>query len=30
VVINIGEPAEGAWFPERLPRLDFDQAARII
>jgi 3-hydroxypropanoate dehydrogenase len=30
VVVNIGEPAEGAWFPERLPRLDFEQAARIV
>jgi 3-hydroxypropanoate dehydrogenase len=29
VVVNFGEPAEGAWFPERLPRLEFDQAARI-
>jgi 3-hydroxypropanoate dehydrogenase len=30
LVVNIGEPAEGAWFPERLPRLEFDQAARIV
>jgi 3-hydroxypropanoate dehydrogenase len=30
LVMNIGEPAEGAWFPQRLPRLEFDQAARIV
>jgi 3-hydroxypropanoate dehydrogenase len=30
VVVNIGEPADGAWFPDRLPRLEFDQAARIV
>jgi 3-hydroxypropanoate dehydrogenase len=30
LVMNIGEPAEGAWFPQRLPRLEFDQAAKII
>jgi 3-hydroxypropanoate dehydrogenase len=30
VVMNIGEPAEGAWFPERLPRLDYEQAVREI
>jgi 3-hydroxypropanoate dehydrogenase len=26
LVMNIGEPAEGAWFPERLPRLSYEQA----
>jgi 3-hydroxypropanoate dehydrogenase len=30
LVMNIGEPADGVWFPERLPRLDFDQAAKVI
>jgi 3-hydroxypropanoate dehydrogenase len=29
LVMNIGEPAEGAWFPERLPRLEFEQAVRV-
>ena len=30
LVMNIGEPAEGAWFPERLPRLSWDQAVREV
>jgi 3-hydroxypropanoate dehydrogenase len=30
LVMNIGEPAEGAWFPERLPRLSFEQATRTV
>jgi 3-hydroxypropanoate dehydrogenase len=30
LVLNIGEPAEDAWFPERLPRLEFEQAVRVI
>jgi 3-hydroxypropanoate dehydrogenase len=30
LVMNIGEPAEGAWFPERLPRLSFEQAVRVV
>jgi 3-hydroxypropanoate dehydrogenase len=30
LVLNIGEPAEGAWFPERLPRLEFEQAVRVV
>jgi 3-hydroxypropanoate dehydrogenase len=30
VVVNLGEGGAGAWFPERLPRLEFDQAARIV
>jgi len=30
VVMNFGEPAEGAWFPERLPRLSFEQATNSI
>jgi 3-hydroxypropanoate dehydrogenase len=30
LVLNIGEPAEGAWFPDRLPRLDFEQAVRVV
>jgi 3-hydroxypropanoate dehydrogenase len=30
LVMNIGEPADGAWFPDRLPRLDFEQATRTI
>jgi 3-hydroxypropanoate dehydrogenase len=30
LVLNIGEPAEGAWFPERLPRLDFEQAVKVV
>jgi 3-hydroxypropanoate dehydrogenase len=29
LVMNIGEPAEGAWFPERLPRLSYEQAVRM-
>jgi 3-hydroxypropanoate dehydrogenase len=30
LVMNIGEPAEGAWFPERLPRLEWEQAVRVV
>jgi 3-hydroxypropanoate dehydrogenase len=30
LVMNIGEPAEGAWFPERLPRLSWEQAVRQV
>jgi 3-hydroxypropanoate dehydrogenase len=30
LVMNIGEPAEGAWFPDRLPRLEFEQAAQVV
>jgi 3-hydroxypropanoate dehydrogenase len=30
LVTNVGEPAEGAWFPERLPRLEHDQAVRQV
>jgi 3-hydroxypropanoate dehydrogenase len=30
LVMNIGEPAEGAWFPERLPRLTYEQATRTV
>ena len=30
LVMNIGEPAEGAWFPERLPRLTDEQATRTV
>jgi 3-hydroxypropanoate dehydrogenase len=30
LVMNIGEPADGAWFPERLPRLSYEQATRTI
>ena len=30
LVMNIGEPAEDAWFPERLPRLGYEQATRTV
>ena len=30
LVMNIGEPAEGAWYPERLPRLSWEQAVRVV
>ena len=30
LVMNIGEPAEGAWFPQRLPRLEYEQAVREV
>lgn len=30
LVMNIGEPAEDAWFAERLPRLSYEQAVRQV
>jgi 3-hydroxypropanoate dehydrogenase len=30
LVMNVGEPAEGAWFPERLPRLGYEQAVKEV
>jgi 3-hydroxypropanoate dehydrogenase len=30
LVMNVGEPAENAWFPERLPRLSYEQAVMRI
>lgn len=30
LVMNVGEPAPGAWFPERLPRLGYDQAVKEV
>ncbi|NJQ00475.1 malonic semialdehyde reductase [Streptomyces zingiberis] len=29
-VVNIGRPAENAWFPERLPRLDYDEVVTTV
>ena len=30
LVMNVGKPAEGAWFPERLPRLSYEQAVKEV
>lgn len=29
-VVNIGRPAENAWFPERLPRLSYDEVVTTV